>query len=336
MRLGQVVALQADSPASKAGLEQDDFLVEIDDKPPGDMNTMALPQLFRAKAGETVALKVQRKGPAGQDAPVEIEVVPRNPPWYEEARVPEAPLSIPALGLALRVQNIIQSVEAGGPAENVSVMKGDQPASPDRLAPGEEIAKAELIGASREKQSEEATLGPMTIEFQDREGNAKSNWPFLISRIQNSLPDTKVRLTLRDGRTVEILPANSPTEFNPDRGFVFMPEEMIFRATSVGEAFELGLRETKKSLLQVYSFLRRIGTQVSAYALGGPGTIIQAAGGAASKGLPKLLLFLTMLSANLAVINFLPIPVLDGGHMVFLILEGIFRRPVDERIVAVC
>ena len=40
-----------------------------------------------------------------------------------------------------------------------------------------------------------------------------------------------------------------------------------------------------------------------------------------------------MLSANLAVINFLPIPILDGGHMVFLILEGVLKRPVNERVV---
>ena len=46
-----------------------------------------------------------------------------------------------------------------------------------------------------------------------------------------------------------------------------------------------------------------------------------------------MLLFLTMLSANLAVINFLPIPILDGGHMVFLLLEGILKRPVNERVV---
>ena len=67
--------------------------------------------------------------------------------------------------------------------------------------------------------------------------------------------------------------------------------------------------------------------------LGGPGTIAVAAGGAASQGLSTLLVFLTMLSANLAVINFLPIPLLDGGHMVFLAYEGIRGRPANERIV---
>jgi regulator of sigma E protease len=39
-----------------------------------------------------------------------------------------------------------------------------------------------------------------------------------------------------------------------------------------------------------------------------------------------------MLSANLAVLNFLPIPVLDGGHVVFLLYEGIFRKPPNERV----
>src|SRR5205085_8411578 len=69
------------------------------------------------------------------------------------------------------------------------------------------------------------------------------------------------------------------------------------------------------------------------FGLGGPKTIAEAAGSAASEGVSELLIFLTMLSANLAVLNFLPIPLLDGGHMVFLILEGILRRPVSERVV---
>jgi len=45
------------------------------------------------------------------------------------------------------------------------------------------------------------------------------------------------------------------------------------------------------------------------------------------------LLFLGFLSVNLAVLNFLPIPVLDGGHMVFLIWEGVTRRRPSERVL---
>ena len=46
----------------------------------------------------------------------------------------------------------------------------------------------------------------------------------------------------------------------------------------------------------------------------------------------KATFFLTLLSANLAVINFLPIPLLDGGHMVLLAWEGIRGKPADERV----
>ena len=56
---------------------------------------------------------------------------------------------------------------------------------------------------------------------------------------------------------------------------------------------------------------------------------------AADQGTAKLLLFLTMLSANLAVLNFLPIPLLDGGHMMFLIYEGIRGKPANERVQVV-
>ena len=47
---------------------------------------------------------------------------------------------------------------------------------------------------------------------------------------------------------------------------------------------------------------------------------------------PTLLIFLTILSANLAVLNFLPIPVLDGGHLLFLAWEGITRKPVNPNV----
>ncbi|MCH8840976.1 MAG: site-2 protease family protein [Planctomycetes bacterium] len=82
--------------------------------------------------------------------------------------------------------------------------------------------------------------------------------------------------------------------------------------------------------------MHKLGTgQVPATALGGPVMIAQAAGYSAFEGVGKLLVFLTMLSANLAVINFLPIPLLDGGHIVFLTYEGLRGRPASERFVVV-
>ncbi len=65
--------------------------------------------------------------------------------------------------------------------------------------------------------------------------------------------------------------------------------------------------------------------------LGGPLRIAQIAGQTAEQGLNSFLSFLAMLSVNLAIINLLPIPVLDGGHLTFLILEAIMRRPLSAR-----
>ena len=60
--------------------------------------------------------------------------------------------------------------------------------------------------------------------------------------------------------------------------------------------------------------------------------VFSVAASVASQGVSALLLFLTMLSANLAVLNFLPIPALDGGHMLFLSAEAIRGKPVDEQL----
>lgn len=67
-------------------------------------------------------------------------------------------------------------------------------------------------------------------------------------------------------------------------------------------------------------------------AVGGPIKIAQYAGQSAEGGLLSFLGFMAMLSITLAIINILPFPALDGGHFVFLLYEGIFRRPVSHKI----
>ena len=62
-------------------------------------------------------------------------------------------------------------------------------------------------------------------------------------------------------------------------------------------------------------------------------TIGQASSQAAQEGLQVFLGFMALFSVNLAVLNLLPIPVLDGGHMVFLIWEGVTRRRPSERVL---
>jgi regulator of sigma E protease len=86
-------------------------------------------------------------------------------------------------------------------------------------------------------------------------------------------------------------------------------------------------------MTEVFTVVTKLVTgRISATNLGGPLTIITQAQHEADRGISDLLMFFTFLSANLAVINFLPIPALDGGHMVFLAYEGIRRKPVDENL----
>ena len=107
------------------------------------------------------------------------------------------------------------------------------------------------------------------------------------------------------------------------------------QAGSVGEAFRRGGRKAWEDLSLVYSFLGKLtSATISPRLLGGPIEIAKQAGKSAEEGFGRLLLFLTMLSANLAVVNFLPIPVLDGGHMVFLLYELVRGKPPSENVVA--
>ena len=124
--------------------------------------------------------------------------------------------------------------------------------------------------------------------------------------------------------------------FNPDRGFLFEPMTFEPKMESVGDAVALGGQETLDALTVVFRSVKAIGTnKVSPRGLVGPWGIIKWALQKADQGNAELLLFLTMLSANLAVINFLPIPVLDGGHFVLLAYEGIRGKPANEKVQTV-
>ncbi len=104
-----------------------------------------------------------------------------------------------------------------------------------------------------------------------------------------------------------------------------------FRQTwNPAQAIWWGLFETRDQIVNLYLTLRRViyDQTVPASGLSGPVGILHFGSIVAQRGTDWLIWFLAMLSANLAVVNFLPIPILDGGHMVFLIYEKITgRRP---------
>lgn len=98
------------------------------------------------------------------------------------------------------------------------------------------------------------------------------------------------------------------------------------------KAFENALLQTWMYIqITVMGFVKIVQRVVPASELGGPILIAQIAGEQMRAGWVNLIYFMGLLSVNLGILNLLPIPVLDGGHLVFLTLEGVRRKPIAER-----
>ena len=84
--------------------------------------------------------------------------------------------------------------------------------------------------------------------------------------------------------------------------------------------------------LTIVSVAKLIQGRISAKTIGGPIMIAELAGQQAKEGPLNFVFLIALLSINLAIINFLPIPVLDGGHILFFLIEIIIGRPVNMRM----
>lgn len=109
--------------------------------------------------------------------------------------------------------------------------------------------------------------------------------------------------------------------------------EYVARDIGIGGAFLESVRYTYRlAELTVLSVVKLIRGTISRKTLGGPIMIAQMAGQQVREGMESFLLFIALLSVNLAIINFVPIPVLDGGHLLFFAIEAVIRRPLNIRM----
>jgi len=119
-----------------------------------------------------------------------------------------------------------------------------------------------------------------------------------------------------------------------DYGLGLRPATYVYQATGLGDAVRVGFKASWKFVVDAWLTLKRIlFGQVSSENIGGIITIAAVSYSWAEEGLAKLFFILCMLSMNLAFINVLPIPVLDGGHLFFLVVEKIKGSPVSERVL---
>jgi len=111
-------------------------------------------------------------------------------------------------------------------------------------------------------------------------------------------------------------------------------ETTLLKGSNAFDAVMIGVHKTYYFVLQVYETINRMvfSRSVGAEALSGPLGIVSVGGQIARSGIVEFLFFLGIISANLAVINFLPLPIVDGGLMVFLLIEKIKGSPVSLRV----
>jgi regulator of sigma E protease len=139
---------------------------------------------------------------------------------------------------------------------------------------------------------------------------------------------------LRPGERYEVVltPRRAPVhESGLHPQLTTLTEEV--RAESFGHALQLGALLSLDMIKQLYVTLKRMVTgDVGAKNLGGIIRISQVSYQAAQRGPSWFLYLMAMLSLNLAFVNLLPIPVLDGGHLMFLLIEKVKGSPVSSRV----
>ncbi|MDP3049269.1 MAG: RIP metalloprotease RseP [Thermodesulfovibrionales bacterium] len=102
------------------------------------------------------------------------------------------------------------------------------------------------------------------------------------------------------------------------------------------EAASLGIKRTWDMVVLIFVVvIKLIQRIVPAETLGGPIMIFQMAGQQASLGAMNFFLFMAVISINLGVLNLLPIPILDGGHILFLGIEAVRRKPLSEKVMMI-
>ncbi|MBI4501063.1 MAG: RIP metalloprotease RseP [Gemmatimonadetes bacterium] len=190
------------------------------------------------------------------------------------------------------------------------------------------------------RPAEKAGLQPQDLVV-GANGDTVRYWEEFVRAIEGRAGDTVV-LAVRRGDTVLHLPVVPAAEETSDPvtgkrvvGRIGVGQGLQPRRVRYGPlaAVAEGGRQTAEDAGKVWFAVKGLVTgQVSARELGGPILIGQLSGQFVRVGLDAFLRFIAFFSVNLAILNLLPVPVLDGGHLVFLIAEGIRRKPLSVKL----
>jgi len=292
-------AVEPGSLAAQAGLSADQEIVAVNGKPVSGWGEVNL-QLVR-RLGESGQLDVTVRD-VGGSSERHLQISLQN--WLKGVEEPDPITSLGIRPWRPQIVPVIAQLDPEGPAQAAGIRLGDR-----------------LLSLNQQ---------PL------------DDWQQVIDAVR-TLPGEPVSLQVeRQGQRLDVLLTLATRgEGEVRRGYLGAgveggewPAEML-REVSFGplEAVAEGVRRTWiMSLLTLDSLKKMLFGELSVKNLSGPITIAKVAGASAQSGLGDFLNFLAYLSISLGVLNLLPIPVLDGGHLLFYLVEWVRGRPLSERV----
>ena len=292
-------AVEADSMAAKAGLVAGQEIVSIDGEPTTGWGAVNL-QLVR-RLGESGSVNVVvREQDSTAESPRELAL----DHWLKGADEPDPIKSLGIRPWRPALPPVLAELDPKGPAQAAGLKTGDRLLALD--------------------------------------GQALGDWQQVVDLVRVR-PDTKVLLKIeRDGAQIDVpVTLSVRGEAKAAGGYlgagVKSPEwpPSMVREVSFGPLAAIGegaRRTWTMSVLTLESLKKMLFGELSVKNLSGPITIAKVAGASAQSGVADFLNFLAYLSISLGVLNLLPIPVLDGGHLLFYLVEWARGRPLSDRV----
>lgn len=168
-------------------------------------------------------------------------------------------------------------------------------------------------------------------------GEPTPYWSTMGTIVENNPNKPLEMVVLREGQEVTLTITPEVRQGTESQGVIGIGASFeSFNTIHYGffEALGKGSQETWQMVERITSFLGKLVTgKLSVKNLGGPVGIAQGAGQTAQAGMVAFLLYLAMISVNLGFVNLLPIPMLDGGHLMYYLAELVRGKPVSERIM---
>ncbi len=294
--VGQV---RLDSPAAAAGLQRGDEIVRVGDRNVSDVEELQIALIRRFSGDGMVPLTVRR---AGGEKSVVLRVTEDRVALTEPGRL------MPGLGFELATwsaKTVIQDAPPDSAGGRAGLRPGDRILSVD----GQPVVNM------MDFQSMVSSAPGRDISIEVERGGSRLRIVAAVARVmEQGRPIGRLGVMLAEGTRV------------------WPPGLLATRRSGPVDAVVLGVLKTwDMSSLTVQMLWRIVTGQVSAKNISGPISIAEFAGISAYLGLTAFISFLAIISVSLGVLNLMPVPLLDGGQIVYQLVEAVKGSPLSER-----